>query len=233
MSGAAVFRVTHASGMREIVKVDRRDSPNSLAREHAVLRYLRGRFLAPEPLGLGDIDDHVYLRMSAIPGIDASEAELTARPAELVMALARALRQLHALPVSDCPFDRRMTTLLAEAAARLTAGQVDLGDFDVAVQPQRLLEELCATQPDTDDLVVAHGDYCHPNVLFEPHTLALTGLVDLGRFGAAHRYLDLGIAARSIRRNLGERWLTPFFDAYGVQPDWKWIKYFQNLDEFF
>ena len=232
LSGAAVFSITAADGRREIVKIDRADSPNSLAQEHAVLCYAVSRLPAPAPLELGQLGELAFLRMSALPGLDAAEPALLCRPFELVNALAAALRRLHALPIAECPFDRRTTALLDQAQVRLALGVMGPHGFDHPTPPDQLLAHLRQTQP-VPDLVVAHGDYCFPNIIFDPTTLALSGFVDLGRLGVADRWLDLGIAARSVEGNLGHAWVIPFFAAYGIQPDWTRAHYFQNLDEFF
>ncbi len=232
VSGAAVFRITTADGRREIVKIDHADSPNSLAQEHAVLCYTTDRLPAPAPLELGRLHELEFLRMSALPGMDGAEPALLSRPFELVNALAAALRRLHALPIAECPFDRRTAVMLDQAQARLARGVIGPHGFDHPTPPDQLLAHLRQTQPAVD-LVVAHGDYCHPNIIFDPATLALSGFVDLGRLGVADRWLDLGIAARSIMHNLSYAWVMPFFAAYGIQPDWAKAHYFQNLDEFF
>jgi aminoglycoside 3'-phosphotransferase II len=228
-SGATVFATGHGT----IVKVDHADAPNTLQREAEVLRYAVGRFPAPALISCDSISGWQVLEMTRVPGEDASTERMLTRPAELCARLAHSLRMLHALPVADCPFDRRTAALLAEAGQRLSRGQVDTDDFDEPVDPVALLDTLRRTQPAADDLVVAHGDYCFPNIMLDPDSLALTGLIDLGRLGVADRFLDLGIAARSIGRNLGPGWVTPFFEAYGLPPDPVRIRYFQQIDEFF
>jgi len=41
------------------------------------------------------------------------------------------------------------------------------------------------------DLAVCHGDFCLPNVVLDPETLVVTGILDVGRLGIADRHLDL------------------------------------------
>ena len=63
---------------------------------------------------------------------------------------------------------------------------------------------------------------------------ALSGFIDLGRCGVADRYHDLAQAERSVRRNLGARWVGPFFAAYGIgTPNAVKLHYYQLLDELF
>src|SRR2546426_1142069 len=62
-----------------------------------------------------------------------------------------------------------------------------------AVEPTSLLDRVVALRPyiesaAVDDLVCCHGDACLPNVFFDPTTLEVTGLIDVGRLGIADRY---------------------------------------------
>lgn len=52
-------------------------------------------------------------------------------------------------------------------------------------------------------------------------------------WGSVIRYQDLALAARSIERNLGQAWVKPFFEVYGVEPDEQRMKFYCLLDEFF
>jgi len=237
-TNASVYALWTSTRMAEYLKIDRVESFNSLRREFDVLTYLRSSTSvpAPEPIALGRVGEWEYLRMSALPGFDASTDLAVTRPQALVVGLARTLRQLHDVPVSDCPFDRRNTELLDEARQRLEAGEVDADDFDeerVEVDPDALLAELERASPEPQDLVVAHGDYCLPNVVFDSQILDMGSIIDVGRLGVADRYLDLALAERSIRHVLGAQWVALFFDAYGVTPDPAKVSFFQALDEFF
>lgn len=238
-SGALVLALPAdgPAGPESFVKIDRVDSANSLFVEQAVLRHLAGLLPVPRVLAFDQIGEHWVLRMSAVPGIDASDFRLLEWPERLVVALARALRQIHALPAqSYVPFDRRLDVTLAEAERRLRSGQVDLEDLDEERQglsADALMALLHKSRPTCEDLVPTHGDYCLPNVLFDPETLALTGFVDLGRFGLADRHQDLALAERSLRHNLREDWSGVFFDAYGITPDRDKLAFYQLLDEFF
>ncbi len=222
---------------RSFVKIDHVKSANSLFLEQAVLRHLANVLPVPRVLAFDQVEDHWVLRVSAMPGIDASDVRLHAHPERLVVALAQALRQIHALPVAaHMGLDRRLVVTVAEAERRLRAGQVDLDDLDderQGMSADALVALLQASRPAGEDLVPTHGDYCLPNVLFDPQSLELTGFVDLGRFGVADRHQDLALAVRSLRHNLHQDYADLFFEAYGVTPERGKIAFYQLLDEFF
>jgi aminoglycoside 3'-phosphotransferase II len=233
-SGAQVYRLRGGAETRYL-KVEPcrpHDEPHGEAER---LRWLQGRLPVPA-LHYAHTDERQrYLLTSEIPGTDATDARWLADPARLVALLAEGLRHIHRQPVADCPFDQRLAAELARAAANVAAGTVDADDFDAeraGRSPAALLAELQATRPPAEDLVLIHGDYCLPNVVIKDW--ALSGFIDLGRCGVADRYHDLAQAARSVRRNLGVRWVAPFFAAYGIrEPDEAQLRYYQLLDELF
>jgi streptomycin 3"-kinase len=96
-----------------------------------------------------------------------------------------------------------------------------------------LLERVVAERPYIEagiDLGVCHGDACLPNVLFDPDTLEVTGLIDLGRLGVADRYSDLAL----ITIQLHDEWSVdpaPFLAAYGLpRPDQRRLEFYRLLD---
>lgn len=140
------------------------------------------------------------------------------------------LRSLHALPVASCPFDARVAVMLEKARHNVEAGLVDPGDFDDdnrGATPSELLEQLVATAPQDEDLVVAHGDFCPPNVLLRPD--GSTVLIDVSRLGVSDRHRDLALA----HRELGEEAAAAFDRAYGLVPRPDLLAWYRLLDEFF
>jgi kanamycin kinase/aminoglycoside 3'-phosphotransferase-2 len=242
-SGAAVFALPQPGDFVKIAPIDAAGAAFSLRREADVLKHLAGIAPVPRMLAYVEAEGHAILRMSGIAGLDASSARLHAQPERLAFALAHALRRLHALSVAaHARFDRRLAVTVAEAETRASAGVVDLDDLDdgrEASTLDALVVQLRATRPRAEDLVPTHGDYCLPNVLFDPDTYALTGFVDLGRFGIADRHQDLALGVRSLSRNLPRGdYSEPFLRAYaegldGFTVDREKLAFYQLLDEFF
>ena len=137
-----------------------------------------------------------WLLMTALPGETAFQA-LEARPENclaVVDALADFLRRLHAIPVSECPFNSDHGYRLSLARKRIDAGLVDEDDFDderggwTAEQVWRAMHELLPFAPDP---VVTHGDFSLDNLLMVDGQVI--GCIDAGRVGIADRYQDLAI----------------------------------------
>ncbi|MER8186104.1 APH(3') family aminoglycoside O-phosphotransferase [Kitasatospora sp. NPDC094015] len=186
--------------------------------------------------------DGGWLFTRAVPGRSAADPWPAEQLPALVDALAALARALHALPTANCPYDRTLATTLPAARRAAAAGLVDLDDLDeprTGWSTDRLLAELDATVPAVEDVVLCHGDLCLPNVLLDPDTLRVTGLIDLGRLGRADRYADLALTARSLAAPvnahqyapaLADRFLTRYDPPGGV--DERRVAFYQLLDEF-
>lgn len=233
-SNADVFRIEAAGRPTLFVKSEPLGPFSELPSEAARLRWLSAQGVAA-PQIVATTADHGrdWLLMSALPGRDLAST-LDLAPAAIVALAADALRDLHRLDVGACPFDHRLEQRIAEAGARVAAGEVDETDFDAARDGRTaadLFDELRARRPATEDLVVTHGDACLPNLMAAAGRF--TGFIDCARLGVADRHQDLALAAWSIEHNLGQAWVTPFLDRYGVSPDEERLDYFRLLDEFF
>jgi kanamycin kinase len=237
-SGADVWRL---GGRRDLfVKV----GDPSVAREADRFVWLETQGIpTAEVVEAGTDGDRSWLVTVAVPGRPASgpwpEADLDA----VVDAIADVTRRLHALRIDDCPFDRSLRHSIADARRAAARHEVDLDDLDderVGVTAVQLLAQLEATRPLTEDLVVCHGDLCLPNVIVDPHTQDVTGLIDVGRLGVADRYADLALMERSLGRDSRNDQFGPvradrFLAAADGerQPDQSKLAFYRLLDEFF
>jgi aminoglycoside phosphotransferase len=229
-SGAQVFKI-EGHGYLKIT-----GGRLSLRPEKERLEWLRGRLPVPEMRYFGEANGRQFMLISDIPGLPSHDDHFKEQPERVVALLADALRRIHALDIHDCPFDQRLDTLIAAAQANYRQGWVETDDFDDihwGRSAEDLYIELIATRPTDEQQVFVHGDYCLPNILIDPQTWRLAGLIDWGSAGISDSHFDLGLAARSIRFNLGAQWVTPFFEAYGGPIDEAKISYYQLLDEFF
>ena len=148
-------------------------------------------------------------------------------------AFGRALRELHdTLSVDDCPFDLRLDVRLEHIARRVREGGVDEDEFEeeyADLSPEEILDRLRDERPRSEDLVVTHGDWCYPNVLFDGDNS--WSMIDLAGLGVACRWYDLGIGVRSTWHNHGPDAHHEFLAGYGIEADDDLIRYYILVDE--
>ncbi|CAL9555959.1 Aminoglycoside 3'-phosphotransferase [Nocardiopsis dassonvillei] len=229
---AAVFKSADGS---------RPDLVSELAATERRLRLLaRTPLPVPRLLDSGRWRGTHWLTMEHRPGRGAHEPGHD-RPA-LIALLARALRELHAVPVAGVPFPMGPGVLLEQARERVAAGTVDRGWRErghragtPAGEVLSGLAERLGRAP-LSGPVLLHGDYCLPNVLVDGR--GGWSLIDLGRVGVGDRHLDLadmtGSMLSDLNPSFGPRDAEAFLDAYGrdlVDPGL--LELYRDLDDFF
>ncbi|HEY9474148.1 MAG TPA: APH(3') family aminoglycoside O-phosphotransferase [Mycobacteriales bacterium] len=212
-----------------------------LAAEADRMVWLAARgFPVPEVVEAAGSDGVVWLVSTTVPGRTAAEPWPARQRDGVVDALAELARALHAVPTAICPFDRGLVVTVPAARQAARDGLVELANLDPKRRNwtvERLVARLEATRPDTEDLVVCHGDFCLPNVLLDPETLTVTGMVDTGRLGVADRHADLALVTRSLTsQRFNPQYGTTHADRFparygGVDP--ARITFYRLLDEFF
>ncbi|HMK97027.1 MAG TPA: APH(3') family aminoglycoside O-phosphotransferase [Acidimicrobiales bacterium] len=186
-----------------------------------------------------------WLLTREVPGRTAAALWPTEERGRVVDALADMTRRLHALPTEDCPFDRALRVTVALAHARAAAGEVDLWDLDDERRSwgtEQLLAALDAQVPTMQARevpVVTHGDWCLPNVVLDPASIEVVGVIDTSRAGIADSYQDLALMTRSLlstelNPQYGPAYADRFLNRYGHDPanDDK-LAFYRLLDEFF
>jgi len=177
--------------------------------------------------------DGACLVTTAVPGVPGTSLP---EPVQLkaMESLGRTLRSLHSLP--DCPFARPLASVIASAEDVVRRDAVNpafLTDEWRLLDSSELLARVVAERPYIEaaaDLAVCHGDACLPNFFFDPITLEITGLIDLGRLGVADPYSDLALTTIQLH----DEWSadpTPFLAAYGLpHPDQRRLNFYRLLD---
>ncbi|WP_425146003.1 APH(3') family aminoglycoside O-phosphotransferase [Deinococcus sp.] len=231
LSGAGVWRSS-----RFVLKVmERRTLDRPLHAEALRLRWAAGRIPVPELVAYEVDEEREYLAMTRLPGMALHHPDALLHPERVTELLARALRELHALPLRDCPFNASLGVRLREAREQVEAGRVDEADFDAeraGWTAAQVWNELLRTRPAGEDLVLTHGDACLPNLLLDGEYIA--GFVDVGRLGIADRHADLSLAHRSLSFNIGPEMAERFLHIYGRElVDPAKLKYYRLLDELF
>lgn len=237
LSGADVYRVLAEGQPTRYLKVGRGYAAHELLAERARLEWLRGRLSVPRVLAFAQDGERAYLLLSEVPGLMACDPAFEDDVPALVRLYAHALRQVHQLDQTTCPFDMRLDRRLPAAEQRMRAGLVKVEAFDEerqGISPAVLYERLVRERPPSEDLVFTHGDFCLPNVLIDRKRQRVSGYIDWSHAGVADRYMDLALAARSLAYNFGHGYESLFWDAYGLERvDTAKVVYYQLLDEFF
>jgi aminoglycoside 3'-phosphotransferase-2 len=234
-SGDLVFRIDGAPPLfAKIADPSRRVSCAEIAREAAALRWLEGRADAARLLWSGEVAGRPALLTEALAGAPLHALRPDMAEAGAIAAL-RALARLHALPIGACPFDERLEVKLAEARRRVELGEIEIDRLDpenAGVSPAAILAGLIAHRPDSEDLVVTHGDASWPNFILRAD--GGVAIVDLGRFGVADRHQDLALFVRSARRNFPELDIDALLARsypFAVSP--QKLAYYRQLDELY
>lgn len=196
-----------------------------LLAEKTAMDWLRGKLAVPRVLCYHRKSDREYILVTGIAGVAGHEPESRRDPGATVRAFAAGLRAVHAVDPAGCPLDWRLERFFAWAEGLI-------GRLPAESRPS-LREDLAALKqdrPTSEDLVFVHGDYCLPNILLKDGRLS--GFIDWGFAGIGDRYLDFAAAEGTVRRNLGDEWVEPFFAAYGLQPDAERLAYFRRVLDF-
>ena len=215
-------------------------------REVAILRWLNGKLPVPEVWCRGQKDEKNYLMMSKLSGKMSCDEEYMRQPEVLAEALAKGLKMLWNVDISDCPYSSNLDEKLRMAKYNVENGLVDVENVEPDTfgpegfeNPQALLDWLVANRPE-EELVFSHGDYCLPNVFLQDGKVC--GFLDLGKAGVADKYQDISLCYRSFLHNYDGKYgggnygeVNPeiIFEKLGIKPDWEKIKYYILLDELF
>lgn len=243
-SGALVYKLGGPTDLYVKVssQTNHHDTGYDLGAEADRLRWLaKVGIPTPEVVEYDISDDCAWLVTTAVPGRSAAEQWPADQRTNVIDALADFTHTLHGLPIEECPYNRSLSVTMPAINHAARQHLVDLDRLDLAYRgwtPQQLLDEAYATVPTSEDLVVCHGDLCLPNVLLDPDTLTVTGLIDVGRLGRADRYADLALATRSIASDQNPQYgihhATRYFTQYGLgQADINRVTFYRLLDQFF
>jgi len=232
-SESNVYRFEDGSGNAVYVKVQGKTWSPPLARERDIMVWLSGKLPVPKVVAYHKEDKTEYLVTGALEGLPSHDRKTHVNKQHLVEALAHQLHQIHAVSIEDCPFDRTPDALISLGRERIAGGIVTqhmIDEVELTGSPERALDEMADRKPTSDKYVFTHGDYCLPNILIE--NSRASGLIDLGYAGVGDRHRDFECAYYSVRRNLGEEWVTPFFEAYGVSPDEDKLNWYGQISAF-
>ncbi|WP_298507807.1 phosphotransferase [uncultured Nocardioides sp.] len=228
--------LAEAAGERSVVRIYPPASREPAAAEidAAVLRLVRGLVPVPEVLEVRPADPAAdqpgLLVTSYLPGVRGDELLPTLEPdglAAVGITLGRLLADLGGMPMLHAgPFvdpelrvgdfgvdglpeyvEQRLPEL-----GHLSPGEID-GLREVALAAQALLDTVSRA-------CLVHSDLNPKNLLFDPESLALTGVLDWEFAHAGHPYTDLGNLLRFDRAPAFEAAVLEAYAARrGTTPD--------------
>lgn len=233
-SSATVLHLLNSAKGNAYLKIAGSAEIDGLAREAAVLKWLRGRLPVPRVQYFAEHEDRNYLIISEIPG-DTADLYFDS-PKEIIGIWAAGLRLIHGLDIVNCPLWQTLDLKIPKAELRVRNGLVNEENFEAqyaGISADELLTMLMANIPACEDKVFTHGDYCPENIIVQDGKLS--GFIDWGRAGVADRYQDIALAVRSIRHTWNREDLEKLFmDSYGIEDaDYSKIEFYILLDEFF
>src|SRR6478735_4883269 len=95
--------------------------------------------------------------------------------------------------------------------------------------PTQILHEIEVDVParvaqEGAQLAVCHGDLCLPNVVVDPDSSQVRGLIDLGRLGKADPYVDIALLLATARETWSDEAMArhadqEFAEIYGTELD--------------
>lgn len=232
--GLKIVKLAFESGSAGYLKDGTGEAATDIIDEAKRLKWL-GKFIkVPTVKRIRSSDEgRVLVVLSEVAGSPSHLARLS-RP-KRVELLAEALREIHAIPITDCPFKNTLAKELAEAQRRCQSPKLDVVEFEKetnGLSPVLALEWLKRNRGMIEEITFTHGDYCLPNVMLNKGKIE--GVLDWGIAGVADLHRDLMAMLESIEFNLGKKWTHWFLDAYGMpQPDTDRIHYYWLLDRFF
>lgn len=199
------------------LKINTGDIDAPLILEKKAMEWLQGKLPVPRVVAYHKEKDTTYLLTERLIGISSHEEPYRHNQEITFRILAEGLRAIHSIPTTSCPLPQYTAdSLIEEAKHNVQTGIVtaqSLKKRGDSRTPQEALNQVLSLRPKKEQSIFTHGDYCSPNILIDNNKLS--GFIDWGSAGIGDPHRDLVSAQYSIRRNLGEEWIAPFFDHYG------------------
>jgi aminoglycoside 3'-phosphotransferase II len=235
MSEAQLFRLRGAASEEFYLKLSPPDGLTDFRAEVERTQWLFGQGVrVPEVLDVCD-DGHASAAalMTAVSGSHPQGSRQLV--ANVIRDLARGLQSLHSLAITDCPFDETTSVRLARARTMIEEDRISTEEFaerNRGRSPQAIYEQLLATSPQAEDIVVVHGDAKFDNLLIDDE--GNLGFIDCGHAGRGDRYLDLEAVTSDIDEYFGASWVEKFALDYGEgELDPAKLRFFSDLYELF
>ena len=202
-----------------------------LTQEFNVLKWLNCKLLVPEIVMFDSDDNTEFLITKAIPGEMVCSDYYIKNPDLAIKIIKEAFDNLYNVDISNCPFDvsnNYKLSLVEKNVKNELVKDEDLKEETLKKygNTKNLLQYLKDNRVE-EELCFSHGDTSLPNIF--SLNCKFSGFIDVGECGIADKWLDLAICEKSIRRNLGEKYVSKFYKELNIVPDRKKIDYYLFL----
>lgn len=232
MSPAEVIRCKLKNGCVYIKSSEEKYSKTtfSVKRETDVMQWLSGKLIVPRVIDFGFENNREFVVMSELKGMHIDD--LKDDPEKYIAHLAKAVKLIQSVDISDCPFDSSVNVRLSELQYLMQNGLASFDDWEPETEftdPDELYKWLCKNKPLREELFFSHGDLT-ANFFVDGSNYYF---YDLGRAGIADKWLDIAFCIREIRAFGDKKLENKFFQLLNLEPDYEKIEYFMLLDEMF
>jgi aminoglycoside phosphotransferase len=235
---ADVFFCSDPKGLNSYyLKRHKLKTSHDSVKECEVINWLQDKLIVPKVKCFTEDGKYYYLLLTALPGIPAHTLIRKIQPENMIKILVKAMRELHAIPLHDCPFDESTLHKLSRVRRNIDHGYLrkDIYNKHSKRSAESDLKYLQDHLPAREELVFTHGDFCLPNFLVTNQEV--TGYIDLGEAGPCDLYMDLCTLAITMCFNYKRPdnffyYCRLIFEEYGItKPDWAKLHYYQLLNE--
>ncbi len=207
-----------------------------LEKEYKNLLWLEGKLPVPRVLEWVSEADYNYMLISEVRGRMICDDYYLQRPNLAVSLLAEGINLLRSVDIQACPLHNILSRKLEAATENVRNHRVDMSDWEPEnhrfVSPEKLLQYLISNQPEDEELVLTHGDYCLPNIFADGNQI--TGFIDMGRAGIADLWQDVALCLRSLHYNFNtEEYDNLLLSELGIPINQAKLDYYILLDEMF
>ena len=204
-----------------------------LTQEYQKLMWLEGKIPVPKVVLFVKENGSEYMITEGLDGEMLASSYYQEHMDEAIKVIKEAFIKFTEVNVLDCPFLMTNDVLLETARNNILNKLISFEGTSEWVQKRfssltDILHYLEENKWD-EELTFAFGDLSLPNIFACKDKLV--GFVDVGLCGVADKWLDIAIAQKSIRRNLGEEAVSRFYDALNIEPDEEKIDYYMLLLE--
>lgn len=206
-----------------------------LTQEFNALKWLNGKLLVPEIVMFDSDDNTEFLITKAISGEMVCSDYYIKNPNLAIKIIKEAFDNLYNVDISNCPFDESNNYKLSLVEKNVNNGLVKDEDLKEETlkkygNTKNLLQYLKDNRVE-EELCFSHGDTSLPNIF--SLNCKFSGFIDVGECGIADKWFDLAICEKSIRRNLGEKYVSKFYKELNIVPDRKKIDYYLLMMELY